>query len=53
MALTFDPGEALVEGALLCDENPPPMEPRGIRFMMARTQEGGGTPKADWALPAL
>jgi len=52
-ALTFEPGEALIEGALLCDENPPPAEPRGVRFLMARTREGGGTPKANWALPAL
>ncbi|MGB7220085.1 MAG: ATP-binding protein [Vicinamibacterales bacterium] len=51
-ALTFKPGEALVEGALLCDELPPPTTPRGTRFMLANTKEGGGTPKADWALPA-
>lgn len=51
-ALTFEQGEALIEGALLCDENPPPVDPRGVRFLMARTREGGGTPKTDWALPA-
>lgn len=52
-ALTFNQGEALLEGALLCDEVPPPATPRGARFLMARTKEGGGTPKADWARPAL
>ncbi len=52
-ALTFNQGEALVEGALLCDELPPPTTPRGARFMLANTKEGGGTPKADWARPAL
>jgi hypothetical protein len=50
-ALMFTPGEALVEGALLCDETPPPPMPRGIRFRLARTREGGGTPPVDWALP--
>jgi uncharacterized protein len=52
-ALTFNPGEALIEGALLCDEIPPPAMPRGARFLKARTKEGGGTPEADWARPAL
>ena len=50
-ALTFEPGEALIEGALLRDESPPASLPRGVRFKLARTREGGGTPKADWALP--
>jgi DNA helicase HerA-like ATPase len=50
-ALTFEPGEALLEGALLCDETPPPVVPRGVRFWKARTREGGGTPNANWALP--
>jgi DNA helicase HerA-like ATPase len=50
-ALTFKPGEALVEGALLCDEVPPPTLPRGAKFIPARTKEGGGTPKGDWARP--
>lgn len=50
-ALTFEPGEALAEGALLSDESPPPPAPRGVRFLLARTREGGGTPNADWALP--
>jgi DNA helicase HerA-like ATPase len=50
-ALTFEPGEALVEGALLRDETPPPPVPRGVRFYKARTREGGGTPSADWAVP--
>ena len=50
-ALTFNQGEALLEGALLCDEIPPPATPRGARFLRARTREGGGTPKADWARP--
>lgn len=52
-ALTFNPGEALLEGALLCDEIPPPALPRGVRFIPARTSEGGGTPSADWARPKL
>ncbi len=53
-ALTFEKkGEALVEGSLLCDESPPPSAPRAVRFKEARTREGGGTPKADWALPKL
>jgi DNA helicase HerA-like ATPase len=53
-ALTFNkPGEALLEGALLCDEVPSPPIPRGAKFMPARTKEGGGTPKADWARPKL
>lgn len=52
-ALTFNPGEVLLEGALLCDEIPPPATPRGAHFLMARTQEGGGTPKTDWARPTL
>jgi DNA helicase HerA-like ATPase len=50
-ALTFEPGEALIEGAFLRDESPPPSLPRGVRFKKARTREGGGTPDADWALP--
>jgi DNA helicase HerA-like ATPase len=50
-ALTFKAGEALVEGALLCDETPPPVVPRGVTFMEARTKEGGRTPRADWATP--
>jgi uncharacterized protein len=50
-ALTFEQGEGLIEGDLLRDENPPPSLPRGIRFKKARTREGGGTPKPDWALP--
>ena len=50
-ALTFEPGEALIEGALLRDESPPASLPRGVRFRLARTREGGGSPKADWALP--
>jgi DNA helicase HerA-like ATPase len=52
-ALTFNPGQALVEGALLCDETPPPATPRGAQFLMARTREGGGTPQAAWARPLL
>ena len=52
-ALTFEPGEALIEGDLLRDESPPPALPRGVGFKKARTREGGGTPKADWALPKL
>ncbi|MEK6407051.1 MAG: ATP-binding protein [Acidobacteriota bacterium] len=52
-ALTFTPGEALIEGALLSDENPPPSTPRGIRFEIARTREGGGTPQNEWASPKL
>ena len=52
-ALNFNPGEALVEGALLCDELPPPTVPRGVRFKLANTKEGGGTPRTDWARPAL
>lgn len=48
-ALTFTPGEALIEGVLLSDENPPPSTPRGIRFELARTREGGGTPPNEWA----
>jgi DNA helicase HerA-like ATPase len=51
-ALTFNPGEALVEGALLCDELPPPTVPRGILFMKANTKEGGGSPRTSWARPA-
>ena len=50
-ALTFEPGEALIEGALLMDENPPPPGPRGVQFKPSRSREGGGTPKPDWALP--
>jgi DNA helicase HerA-like ATPase len=50
-ALTFETGEALLEGDLLCDEVPPPAVPRGIRFLKASTREGGGTPKKDWAQP--
>ena len=50
-ALTFSQGEALIEGALLCDESPPSPLPRGIRFDRARTREGGGTPDTAWALP--
>lgn len=50
-ALTFNQGEALLEGALLCDEIPPPAAPRGVQFLKARTKEGGGTPKTDWAQP--
>ena len=50
-ALTFEKGEALIEGDLLRDENPPPPLPRGVKFRRSRTREGGGTPKADWALP--
>ncbi|HYT21900.1 MAG TPA: ATP-binding protein [Candidatus Polarisedimenticolia bacterium] len=50
-ALTFEQGEALVEGALLCDEDPPPAAPRGVQFEKSRSKEGGGTPKPDWALP--
>jgi len=52
-ALTFNPGEALVEGSLLCDETPPPSAPRAVRFLRARTLEGGGTPNANWALPEI
>jgi DNA helicase HerA-like ATPase len=52
-ALTFTAGEAMIEGALLSDENPPPSMPRGIRFEWARTREGGGTPKKTWAKPKL
>ena len=52
-ALNFNPGEALVEGALLCDELPPPTVPRGIAFERANTKEGGGTPNTDWARPAI
>jgi hypothetical protein len=50
-ALTFEPREALIEGALLSDESPPPAAPRGVRFRRSRTREGGGTPSADWAVP--
>jgi DNA helicase HerA-like ATPase len=50
-ALTFETGEALIEGALLSDESPPPAAPRGVRFRRSRTREGGGTPSADWAVP--
>jgi uncharacterized protein len=50
-ALTFAQGEALVEGDLLSDENPPPAVPRGIKFKKGRTKAGGGTPPATWALP--
>jgi DNA helicase HerA-like ATPase len=50
-ALTFAPGEALVEGDLLSDEIPPPAVPRGIKFKEGRTKAGGGTPPATWALP--
>jgi hypothetical protein len=50
-ALTFEPGEALIEGALLMDENPPPPGPRGVQFKPSRSREGGGMPKPDWALP--
>lgn len=50
-ALTFTPGEALLEGRLLCDETPPPSMPRGVRFIPARTREGGGAPPTDWAKP--
>lgn len=50
-ALTFSPGQGLVEGALLSDETPPPLTPRGVQFLMARTREGGGTPSAGWANP--
>jgi len=50
-ALTFHPGEALAEGALLSDESPPPASPRGVLFERARTKEGGGSPKIDWAKP--
>jgi len=51
-ALTFNFREALLEGALLCDEVPPPAMPRGAKFFPARTKEGGGTPKSDdWARP--
>ena len=50
-ALTFHPGEALAEGALLSDESPPPATPRGVTFERARTKEGGGSPKIDWAKP--
>lgn len=49
--LTFSPGEALIEGALLCDEDPPSPVPRGIQFQRPRTREGGGNPDARWALP--
>ena len=52
-ALTFEQGEALVEGALLCDEDPPPAAPRGVQFEKSRSREGGGTPKPDWALPRV
>jgi DNA helicase HerA-like ATPase len=48
-ALTFNPGEALIEGAILCDETPPPVTPRGVRFLKARTREGGGSLNMDWA----
>jgi DNA helicase HerA-like ATPase len=50
-ALTFEPGEALIEGALLSDEDPPPAAPRGVKFKPSRSKEGGGTPRPDWALP--
>ena len=50
-ALTFAPGEALIEGAMLCDESPLPVAPRAVYFKKARTREGGGTPKTDWARP--
>jgi DNA helicase HerA-like ATPase len=50
-ALTFEKGEAQIEGDLLRDENPPPPLPRGVKFRRSRTREGGGTPKTDWARP--
>jgi hypothetical protein len=50
-ALTFTQGEALLEGALLSDENPPPPVPRAVQFEEGRTREGGGTPKSKWAVP--
>ena len=49
----FEQGEALIEGDLLRDENPPPALPRGVKFKRARTREGGGTPKPDWARPKI
>lgn len=50
-ALTFGTGEALIEGTLLCDEDPPPSQPRGVRFLRACTREGGGSPPMGWAKP--
>lgn len=50
-ALTFDPGDALVEGACLIDEIPTSPTPRAVHFKMGRTKEGGGSPKLDWAEP--
>lgn len=50
-ALTFEKGEALIEGDFLRDETPPPALPRGVKFRRARTREGGGSPKTDWACP--
>ncbi len=52
-ALTFSQGEALLEGALLCDENPPPPMPRGVLFLRACTREGGATPPRNWARPKI
>jgi DNA helicase HerA-like ATPase len=47
--LTFAKGEALFEGTMLCDEDPPPSMPRGVAFRRACTREGGGTPPTNWA----
>ena len=50
-ALTFPPsqGWALLEGALLSDSMPPDPRPRGFRFRMGRTCEGGGSPPKSWS----
>jgi len=52
-SLTFEPsrGYGLIEGAVLCDEIPPPPMPRPIQFYLSRTREGGATPAKTWARP--
>jgi uncharacterized protein len=50
-ALTFDPGDALIEGACVIDEIPTSPTPRAVHFKMGRTKEGGGSPKLGWAEP--
>lgn len=52
-ALTFEPsvGDALLEGDLLSDEQPPPAAPRQVQFLKACTKAGGASPPMDWAEP--
>ena len=40
-ALTFDPGDALVEGACLIHEIPTPPTLRAVHFKMGQTKRGG------------